>query len=275
MKTLLLASCATLMLAGWAGGARAGDLGLAGSTYDWSGGYLGVNAGAAINSSEFSSNYVYTGSAEIDDETRALIDNFDFSDTADDLRFTGGFLAGYNWQYSNFVLGAEADVNYIGFNSSVSHNVGDAISQVMTPETASGTDKIDYSADWFGTVRARLGYAMSDVLIYGTGGLAWGHMKIKQSLEASNNDGESLSWSGEEDGYRAGWTLGGGIEYGAGRWLLGAEYLYVNLGSYNWGDSGDVFLADETLNDDFNNVRQKGNADYAFSVVRATLKYRF
>ncbi|MCA3556167.1 hypothetical protein [Aestuariivirga sp.] len=275
MKTLLLASCATLMFAGWAGGARAGDLGLAGSTYDWSGGYVGVNAGAALDSSEFSSNYRYTGSDSLTADERTLIDNFGFSDTADDLWFSGGFLAGYNWQYSSFVLGAEADVNYIGFNGSVRHDVGDAISEVMAPENASGTDKIDYTADWFGTARARLGYAMNDVLIYGTGGLAWGQMKIKQSLEATNGDGETLSWASETDGYRAGWTLGGGIEYGAGRWLLGAEYLYVNLGSYSWGGSGNVDLADPTLDDIFDNVRQTGNADYAFSVARATLKYRF
>lgn len=275
MNKLLFASCAALAFIGSEMPAMAGDLGMAGATYDWSGGYVGVNAGAALDTTKFKTNYKYTGSADIGQDSLDLIDDLDHSKTADDMSFSGGMLAGYNWQYSHFVFGAEADINYIGFNGTLNNDVTDVMSQVMVPENTTAKDRLEYTADWFGTVRGRLGYAMDNVLIYGTGGVAWGQMKIKEKLEAYNDNGESAQWESSINGYNAGWTLGGGIEYGAGRWLLGAEYLYVDLGTYDWGSKGRVFLADATLNDDFGNVKQKGTADYSFSIARATLKYRF
>ena len=81
-----------------------------------------------------------------------------------------------------------------------------------------------------------------------------------------SEDGVDLaSWKGKHDATNWGWTVGGGAEYGIDNWSLGVEYIYVDLGSGNWSDnSGDGH--------DYN---FKGNADYAFSTVRATVKYRF
>ena len=274
MKKLLLASCAAASLTSWAPAVMAGDLGLAKSSYDWSGGYVGVNAGAAFNSSEFKSNYAYVGQDDLGEESLALIDDLDYSTTADDVMFSGGILAGYNWEMSRFVFGLEGDFNYLGFHGTVKNDVSDVMSQVMAPASTTASDKIDYEANWFGTVRARLGYSVNNVLFYGTGGLAYGEMDVTQKLAAENGT-ESATWKGSTNGWNLGWTLGGGIEYAADRWVLGAEYLYVDLGTYDWSSVGAVSLADPILQTDWSAVKETGEANLAFSVARATLKYRF
>lgn len=274
MKKLLLVSCTAISVSCWSPIATAGDLGLAPASYDWSGGYVGVNAGAALNSGAFSSHYKYTGDDDPGPDTLALVDELGFSSSPDEVFFTAGVLAGYNWQMSSFVLGVEGDFNYLGMDGRLKHNVTGVMSQVLAPEDTTAYDKIKYESNWFGTVRGRLGYAMGNVMLYGTGGLAYGKLEVEQKLSAKNGT-ESAVWSGAADGWNLGWTLGGGFEYAVDRWVLGAEYLYVDLGSYEWGSSGNVTLDDPILQTDWSDVKERGSADLAFSVARATLKYRF
>lgn len=274
MKKLLLASCATISVSCWSPGAMAGDLGLAPASYDWSGGYVGVNAGAAMNSGEYSSRYEYAVDGDPGPDTLALIDALGSSSTPDEVMFTAGVLAGYNWQMSSFVLGVEGDFNYLGMDGRISNNVSDVMSDVLAPENTTAFDRMKYNSNWFGTVRARLGYAMGNVMLYGTGGLAYGKLEVEQQLSAENWT-EYARWSGATNGWNLGWTLGGGIEYAVDRWVLGAEYLYVDLGQYEWHSMGQVSLDDPILEADWSDVKQTGSADLAFSVARATVKYRF
>jgi outer membrane immunogenic protein len=74
-----------------------------------------------------------------------------------------------------------------------------------------------FSNPWFGTVRGRVGYAINNVLFYGTGGLAFGELR-----------GETFGLA--ESHTNAGWTLGLGAEVGlAPNWSAKIEYLYVDL----------------------------------------------
>ena len=68
--------------------------------------------------------------------------------------FSGGAQAGYNWQTGPWVFGVEGDI-----------------------EATGATDTFapwKFSNPWFGTLRGRAGYALSNILFYGTGGLASG-----------------------------------------------------------------------------------------------------
>ena len=63
-------------------------------------------------------------------------------------------------------------------------------------------------------------------------------------------------------------------KWGWDNWTLGAEYLYVDLGSADFDHRGDLAdVAGERSCD----VEITGNAnvDYQFSVVRATAKWKF
>ena len=231
--------------------AQAADM-TAPATYDWTGFYLGANAGISWNNSGVDNNFDVNGDG---------INDLNNKIEGDQTAFTAGGIVGYNYQIDQIVLGVEADFNYLGFSDSNSRSVDviglDGIDTI--------TGKSSFEADWFGTIRGRLGYAIDNVLIYGTGGLAYGHMSADGKVTASLAGDTVGTWKGSTDSTNWGWTVGGGMEYGIDNWSLGLEYLYVDLGSGEWNGNNDLF----------DGSRLKGDADYAFSTVRATVKYRF
>jgi outer membrane immunogenic protein len=113
--------------------------------------------------------------------------------------FLGGVQAGYNWQSGAWVFGIEGDIQANGADDTFA--------------------PYKFSNPWFGTVRGRVGYAVNNVLFYGTGGLAFGELR-----------GETFGLSESHTG--VGWTAGVGAEFGfAQHWTAKVEYLYVDLGS--------------------------------------------
>ena len=138
--------------------------------------------------------------------------------------FNGGLQGGYNWQFGQFVFGGEADLQASG-----------------ATDTFAGWK---FSNPWFGTLRGRAGFAMNNILIYGTGGLAFGNVRA-----------EALNLT--EAHSAAGWTLGAGAEIGITQnWTAKAEYLYVNLNNSQFALTG----------------LPNG---YQFSVVRLGANYKF
>lgn len=114
--------------------------------------------------------------------------------------FFGGVLAGADIQLGNIVLGAEADTSF-GKAFGENPNVAVTLSQ-------------------FSTFRGRAGYAMGNVLLYGTAGLALADLKVS-----------SPRW-GDGNGLASGWTYGGGVETKLTENIsLRGEYLYTKLDS--------------------------------------------
>jgi outer membrane immunogenic protein len=80
--------------------------------------------------------------------------------------------------------------------------------------------------EWLGTDRARLGYALDRMLIYATGGVAYGNV-----LATTRNAG-SFGIDGEQH-WRVGYTVGAGIEaIVAPNWSVKLEYLYTDFGNH-------------------------------------------
>ena len=98
------------------------------------------------------------------------------------------------------------------------------------PPTAFFNTATSVSADWLFTARPRVGWAMREWLLYVTGGLAVGRENFSQTIAI-------LAPFTETSGFattRAGWTVGGGIEYAIARnWSIRGEYLHVDLGTVN------------------------------------------
>ena len=140
-------------------------------------------------------------------------------DTALGSYNTEGVLAGaqigYNWELAGFLVGLEGDISFSAIE-------GDAI---FGGKTASS------ELDWLSTLRARAGVlATNDILIYGTGGIAWGDWE-----DTFNPLNTTNSWTD----IRTGWTAGGGIEAKVSEQVsLKAEYLYVDFGdkAHTWSD---------------------------------------
>ena len=127
-----------------------------------------------------------------------------------DPKMKGGFVggtAGYNWQTGNVVFGLEADGAWADVSASAT-----ALGVTATSKT-----------DAMGTVRGRIGYAVNNVLFYGTGGYAW----IDNKLSATNALGLTIS----DSKWHSGWTVGAGVEaFFAPQWSVKGEYLYRSLG---------------------------------------------
>jgi len=187
--------------------------------WSWTGPYLGGSAGYG-----WIENSVPTGPSGFN--------FFNLSSTVpstlkpDARGFVGGGQLGHNWQWSHLVLGIEADASGAWIK-------GDA-TQTGSVFTGASTSLISSAAaqtlDWIGTVRGRVGYAPTLAsLVYLTGGLAYGH--VTSSFHVTSDTCQIICATGAASDARAGWALGGGIEYAVARnWTVKTEYLFYDLG---------------------------------------------
>jgi outer membrane immunogenic protein len=138
--------------------------------------------------------------------------------------FVGGVQAGYNWQTGPWVFGVEGDIEATGAEDTFA--------------------PWKFSNPWFGTIRGRAGYALNNILFFGTGGLAFGELR-----------GQTFGLT--ESHTNAGWTLGVGAEVGLSQnWSAKIEYLYVDLANSNFVVTG-------------------ASNGYRFGTVRAGVNYHF
>lgn len=135
----------------------------------------------------------------------------------------GGAQAGYNHQIGWLVIGPEADIqaSSIGRRESASP---------VVPPFFRITTRAEQDLEFLGSVRGRAGVALgSTLLLYGTGGLAYGGVHLAAAL--SNPGCIGLCASASRWGLEAGWAAGGGIEYRVREhWSVRAEYLHYDLG---------------------------------------------
>jgi outer membrane immunogenic protein len=119
-----------------------------------------------------------------------------------------GGTVGYNKQIGSVVFGIEGDIDWSGLDGSRT--------SAGCPGGCSTSDS------WLSTVRGRIGYSFDRLMPYVTGGLAVGDIRAAAPGFAGG------------DATNAGWTLGAGLEFALpGNWSLKAEYLRVDLGSFN------------------------------------------
>jgi outer membrane immunogenic protein len=192
--------------------------------YNWTGFYVGVNAGGEWGQSDprtttVFSPFGYFASSSVDTIAVAGMQRINHSG------FTGGLTAGYNWQASNFVFGIESDFNYFGVRGSTSSG------PVVYPccVFSNFTIQSSVSSDWLITVRPRIGVLVTPaLLLYGTGGLAVANVKgnfLFTDTFATAAESATISST------RVGWTAGAGGEYALmNGWSVKGEYLYVDLG---------------------------------------------
>lgn len=188
--------------------------------------------------------------------------------SVDDDSWLGGLQIGFNRQHGSIVWGVEADVSWTDLNANGSFT--DKPNGACAPNPCTKWD-VNTSMDVFGTVRGRLGVLVSpQLLVYGTGGLAWGQADIK--VAATHNPlgvtepGPRVS--GEYN--HIGWTAGGGAEWMfAPDWTLKAEYMYVDLGKEKYVPTGTTTPTSTTP---WNEVIP---AELDFHTVRLGLNYKF
>lgn len=175
--------------------------------------------------------------------------------------FFGGGQIGYNYQFENsWVVGVETDFQWSGIEGELAAN-----GSLYENDFLLGSASLSAGSEveWFGTIRARLGYAWDKVFLYGTGGAAYGKVKSHGSFAITDGvDSESFSVSKSDTQW--GWTVGLGLEYAlTPNWTFKTEYLYVDLGSQNLLNYDDI---DGGVNLD---------VDTKFHTIKAGVNYKF
>ncbi|MFG1477930.1 outer membrane protein [Xanthobacter sp. V4C-4] len=169
--------------------------------------------------------------------------------------FVAGGQIGYNIELpSRFVLGLETDLQWSGIKGQARQS-GLSMAGALSDAASTGG-----ALDYFGTVRARLGYAMDRFLPYLTAGAAYGRVQFNRSVYDAaglrDSSTAATNW---------GWTAGIGAEYAfADHWTMKAEYLYVDLGSFDYG------YFDSALG-----ITALGTLEAKFHTVKAGVNYRF
>jgi outer membrane immunogenic protein len=232
-KHILIGAVAALLLAPTA--ALAADLPVkaappAPPPYDWTGFYIGATAGVSLGSSD-------------------AVDRATGRSDANGYNIKGGLgggTLGYNWQVSRFlVVGFEGDGSWgseYGSNTDIG-TVGNPAFLSFTKET------------WVATARLRAGYAVNNLLFYGTGGYA------ATSAEAGIKDANTLALLSSTTSTHSGWVAGAGIEWGfAPNWSAKFEVLHMEYNSTA-----------------FNTIQGEGSRNVPLndSIGRVGVNYRF
>jgi outer membrane immunogenic protein len=203
--------------------------------FSWTGIYVGINGGYGFGDSNWTAPAGVTGLGGLCFTAGCSTGNFSTSGF-----LVGGTLGG-NYQWGQFVLGIEGDGDWTNLNGTFS---GASVVCGAGCETKS---------DWLATVRGRAGYAFDRVLVYGTGGAAFGNLQasyLPTGMFASST--------------QTGWTAGAGVEFAFTPNLTGKiEYLYVDLGSMSCSTSCGVSTATPI------------SATLTENVVRAGINYEF
>lgn len=175
---------------------------------------------------------------------------FDSALSLDTESFGGGVEAGYDFQHGALVTGLAADISYLpldatsGFAATIVDGAG------VTTNTLTGD--VEQELQWLSTVRGRVGYAFQQapVMVYGTGGFAFGQVKHTASGTDVDAGGVATAFAYDEKKMHYGYTIGAGAKYAINDSVaLGMEYQYVDLGKEQVFDaSGYNVNSDATAN---------------------------
>jgi outer membrane immunogenic protein len=162
--------------------------------YNWTGVYIGPNAGGGGGRTRWASTP---------------------DGTSGSVGMSGGLFGGtlgYNLQAGNssFVLGEEVDIAWTGMRGTVPAPACAPACEIRTP--------------WLMTARLRFGYSFDWLMPYFTAGVSVARLE-------TNTVGTPF---GREDKNNLSWTVGGGVEFVlSGPWTAKLEYLHIDLSGTN------------------------------------------
>lgn len=200
---------------------------MAQSGFDWSGLYAGGTIGYGLGQSSH---------CDAQDCDGGGPDN----PNADPEGFVGGLTFGYNIQRDTLVYGLEADISLSGMDGSSDG----------TASFGCGTT-CDVSIDRFGTIRARVGVAQQNYLVFATAGVAFTH--FDPSIGDSGNSETTTTP-----------VVGAGMEYVFTPNITAkSEYLHVFSGDPFTFEPGDC------------SAPGCGLRDYDYGLLRVGVNYHF
>lgn len=183
------------------------------AAFDWSGPYAGIIAGYSWSKFD-------TSPTDLPDSSTT---NWNQSFDVD-----GGLVgaeAGWNHQMDALVLGISADASVLGTKGSSLIDLDDRDSYYVG------------ELEWLATLRGRIGYALDNVLLFATGGVAL----TKAKLAYEDDDDGVLDVRFEDKDTMFGWVAGGGIELALAPVSVKIEYFYADFGDLDCQLSEEIF----------------------------------
>ncbi|HYL91577.1 MAG TPA: outer membrane beta-barrel protein [Alphaproteobacteria bacterium] len=224
------------------------------SEHSWTGVYIGGNIGGANGNADTSVNPLPSATTFVNLLPTTL------KPSPSGVVFGGQI--GFNWQTGRWVLGTEfsfgsANIDGTKAITPIIQNNGTPFPGVPTSPGNNGiTVHEDVSS--IGTLAPRVGYAVYPrLLVYGTGGLAFGHASYFANTDFRPVGTEQYPAFLKKG--KQGWVGGGGVEYAfQGRWSVRGQYLAYELGdesivanpvpplppfgiAYKWNTSGQMY----------------------------------
>lgn len=216
--------------------------------FRWTGIYIGGNFGGAWAPHRWN------------DETLDI----EFDGGNNGTFITGGQIGG-NYQFGNFVIGGEWELDYITKNST--NHPG-----IYVP-TLGNNVHVKSNSGWVTSVAARFGYAFDRVLVYGKAGGGWVGdnwltiTNVSTGATITTNNSTSVAW-----------LAGAGVEWAFGpyinAWTMKLEYNYLGLGGWTYTvPSTAKFLVGDTFRTDRNIHMIKIGFNYLFNGPISTRYY--
>jgi outer membrane immunogenic protein len=224
--------------------------------YNWTGVYVGINAGGAWGRSSWvESPWVATP-------------------IGGNSTLSGGLLGGtlgYNLQAgtSSVVLGVEVDLDWANIKATTPPFVAQVISVnnaavppfISTP-TPGCTPNCEIASPWLATARLRFGYSFDWILPFVTAGVAAGRLE-------ANIAGIPL---GRQSANNLGWTVGAGVEMViSGPWTAKLEFLHVDLHGFSCDKSCGML---DSFDVNGNLIQGGVNINAIENIIRVGLNYR-
>jgi outer membrane immunogenic protein len=255
----------------------------------WTGFYAGVNAG-----------YAWSEDTSVNSRARVIFDPGLIDPTAPTTAgaalttpipvgngngFIGGGQIGYNYQVRDFVAGIEADIQWLSGRGSGTIAVSAPLTLFPGNFTNASLTATN-SVDWLGTVRGRVGLTITpSLLVYGTGGLAYGGVSSSTSLGEAFAGPVVTGATGTFPSFasfsqtRTGWTAGTGAEWMfSGNWSAKLEYLHYDLGSASYSTTVSNFAvagAPFPVGTLLYTLGQTSSTTFRGDIVRVGLNYKF
>eukprot|EP01037_Dinobryon_pediforme_P013284 gene13284-13394_t len=206
MKKFVLSSLALVALSG---AALAADLPSKKTPYiapepvpvafSWTGAYVGAYMGGNFASSGVN------------------IPNYPSSFSINSSAFDLGGKIGYNYQINSYVVGLESAF-------------GGTFNNASRLSGGAGGELFRVKQNFAGDIVGKLGFAADRTLFYVKGGVAFANLNNLQFIPDT---------TGARSNFRAGWTLGAGIDYAlTNNWILGIDYAYSDFGKGHYYYTG-------------------------------------
>jgi outer membrane immunogenic protein len=177
--------------------------------FTWTGWYVGLNGGGGWGQTSHTATFGAAGAPPL---------------TTGNFNTSGGLAGGtigYNYQLGQWLVGAEADLDWANIRGTFNGTV----------PVAGAAFSLSSQLNWLDTTRMRLGWVWDHALFYGTAGAAVGGVTTTASASAAIA-GLGATATAADTQTRFGWTAGAGVEYAFNNYLSGkVEYMYVNLGT--------------------------------------------